>query len=75
MSSDMIAQIIAKAWMDASFADALQGQDPYGAIQAALGMTVPPGAPLPGIPPAPAAAVEGLSVRSGGRAGMPCASG
>ena len=26
MSSDMAAQIIAKAWMDASFADALQGQ-------------------------------------------------
>jgi hypothetical protein len=75
MSSDMAAQIIAKAWMDASFADALQGPDPYGAIQAALGMTVPPGTPLPSIPPAPTAVVEGLSVRSGVRAGVLCGCG
>src|SRR5262245_7595924 len=65
MSPDLAAQIIATAWMDASFAEALQGPDPYGAIQAALGVTVPPGTPLPEIPPAPEAAVEGLSVRSG----------
>jgi hypothetical protein len=70
MSPDLAAQIIATAWMDASFAEALQGPDPYGAIQATLGVTVPPGTPLPAIPPAPQAAVEGLSVRSGVAAGF-----
>ena len=72
MSPDLAAQIIATAWMDASFAEALRGPDPYGAIQETLGVTVPPGTPLPEIPPAPEATVEGLSVRSGVAAGVGC---
>jgi len=72
MAPDLAAQIIATAWMDASFAEALRGPDPYGAIQTTLGVTVPPDTPLPEIPPAPEAAVEGLSVRSRVVAGQIC---
>lgn len=63
MSPDVSAQIIAKAWLDASFAQALQGSNPYAAIHEALGVSVPPGTPLPPIPPAPADRMVGLGVQ------------
>jgi len=75
MSPDLAAQIIAHAWMDASFAEALQGPDPYGAIQATLGVTVAPGTPLPVIPPPPRAEELGLVVQSGQVAGVACCGG
>lgn len=64
MDPDLAAQIIANVWLDPSFALALLGPDPRGAIQAKLGVTVPPDTPLPVIPPRPTALIEGLRVES-----------
>jgi hypothetical protein len=50
MAPDLAAQIMAHAWANADFAAALQGEDPYGAIRAVLGVAVPPDTPLPEIP-------------------------
>ncbi len=74
MSPDLSAQIIAKAWSDESFAQALQGPNPYAAIRETLGVEVPEGMPLPDIPPVPDAAEEGLEVQTGVLAGQ-CATG
>ncbi len=71
MSPDVAAQIIAKAWSDENFAQALRGPDPYAAIQDALGVSLLAGTPLPDIPPAPeGATTEGLRVHSAIRAGV-----
>ena len=50
MSPDVTAQIIAKAWTDDAFAQALKGPDAYAAIRDALGVSLPEEAPLPEIP-------------------------
>ena len=41
MSPSVSAQIIAKAWSDESFAQALRGLNPYAAVQDALGPSGP----------------------------------
>ena len=70
MSPDLSAQIIAKAWSDESFAQALRGLDPYTAIKDTLGVTLPAGTPLPEIPPgALEGATMGIRVHSAVRAG------
>ena len=69
MSPDVTAQIIAKAWSDEEFAQALKGQDALQAIRDALGVSLPEGTPLPEIPAAPEGAVAGLGVASAVHAG------
>lgn len=70
MSKDVTAQIIAKAWSDENFAQALRGPDAYAAIQDSFGVALPSGTPVPEIPPAPVGFVGGLSVTSAVRAGQ-----
>lgn len=53
MSSDVTAQIIAKAWSDCNFAQALKGPDAYAAIQEALGVSLPARPPLAEAPDSP----------------------
>ncbi len=70
MSPDVTARIIAKAWSDERFAQALQGPDACAAIQDALGVSLPAGTRLPKSPPAPTGATGSLRVRSAVRAGL-----
>ncbi len=71
MARDISAQIMAKVWFDASFAQVLRGPEASGTIQEALGVSWPAGAALPDIPPAPeeVGTQAGLGVQTGVRAG------
>ncbi len=69
MARDISAQIIAKAWSDDHFAQALRGPNAYAAIRDALGVSLPTAIPLPEIPPAPGSKKEG-GIHSGIRAGV-----
>ena len=70
MAPDISAQIIAKAWSDDAFAQALRGPDAYAAIQDALGVSLPTEFSPPQIPPAPKGATSELRVQSAVRAGF-----
>ena len=70
MTPDVTAQIIAKAWSDDAFAQALRSPDAYAAIQDALGVSLSAADPLPEIPPAPKGATSELRVQSAIRAGF-----